>query len=174
MDNLSIFTKLISNYELNLNNPEENEDIDKIYSIMNKLIELIKDKRNILNYNEIFESMLSTFSNRELNDFYKLNKILNIKNNSFNQNIIERFYNKVHHKGLSLIKSHDLNLEQIRIFLTEQDIYYYSEKFENNENRDPEIFKYIKITDEDENYLDNINFIKKNNFWYLFQKNYKM
>lgn len=54
-----------------------------------------------------------------------------------------------------------MNVEEIINFMTEQDIYYYNPSYKNNENRDPVIFNYIPITDEDKDYLKNIELIKK-------------
>ena len=165
--NLNFFT----NYELSLNNPEENEDIDKIISVLSEIINLTKDKNKIINCDSIFESMLTSFENRELNDIFKLHKIFNIT--EIKGNLFIRFYDVIHQNGLNLIKNKNLKPEEIRTFILEQDIYYYNEDYEANDKRDPDIFKYIPITDEDENYLDYIELIKKHNLWRIFLKNKK-
>ena len=116
--------------------------------------------------------MLISFENREINDLFKLRKI--IEKTEINKELINRFYDKIHHYGLELMRKANLKPEEIITFILKQDIYYYSEEFASSEKRDPEIFKYIPITDEDENYLFYINLIKVNKLWNLFTKNEKM
>ena len=61
-----------------------------------------------------------------------------------------------------------MKVEDIINFIANQDIFYMNPIYKNNENRDPQIFKYIPITDEDKNYLAYIDLIKKNNLIGLF------
>ena len=172
LDNIIKFYQFYKNYELSLNNPEGNEDIDNIISVLSEIIKLTEDKKNkILNCNSIFESMLTSFENRELNDILKLYKLFNIT--EIKEYLQIRFYDIIHQNGLNLIKNKKLKLEEIRTFLLEQDIYYYHNDYESSEKRDPEIFKYIPITDDDDNYLDYIKLIKKHNLWRIFLKNNK-
>ena len=163
------FYEFFSDYKLTLDIPSIDEDIDNIYSALKEIIGYQENKNKILDCNIIFENMLTTFSNKELNDFLKLNKILNLmeKEGIYQMNK-EKFYKLIHKKGMDMIRDKCFNSEEIKKFLLEQDIYYYSNKFLTAKERDPEIFRFIIITDEDNNYLENINMIKKNEFWNLF------
>jgi hypothetical protein len=65
--------------------------------------------------------------------------------------------------------------QEIVQFMKTQDIYYYHEKYYNNELRDPIIFNYIPIANKDNNYLNNIELLKKNIIWEIYSKsNYKL
>lgn len=66
------------------------------------------------------------------------------------------------------IKNKLLSFEEIIKFIVEQDINFFSNDYSRNKYRDPEIFKYIIITDEDKEYLKNIELIKKHKLWNLF------
>ena len=175
-ENLEDIGKIAGNYSLSLNEPDVEDDIDQIFIILSDLITQIKEKKyKIFNYDEIFEGLLNVFSNKDLNVLCKLHNIINIlKNEKLNIKNIEKFYNKVHQKGMSLIKNKKLKSEEIIQFLVAQDVYYTSPNFTRNDNRDPEVFKYIPITDKDENYLNNINLIKQNKLWSIFSENHKM
>ena len=166
------YLKYYEYYELSLNNPEANEDIDKIIVVLSEIINITKDKSQIINCDNIFGSMLTYFANRELNDILKLHKIFNIA--EINKKLIIQFYDEIHKNGLDLMKNKKLKPEEIRTFILEQDAYYYSKDYEGSDQRDPEIFKYIPITDDDENYLDYINIIKKHNLCGLFLEKHKI
>ena len=175
-DNAKIFRWKITNYQLSLERPDEKDDIDKIIIALSEIMNLSRDKNyKILNYEEIFEDLLNAFSNRDLDQLCKLHNLIELlKNERINQKIVENFYNKIHEKGLFLIQKKGLETSAIIKFLSSQDIYYYSPKFKNSNNRDSEIFKYICITDEDKNYLDNIKLVKENKLWNIFSDNKKM
>ena len=57
-------------------------------------------------------------------------------------------------------------------FIVSQDIYYYNDNYKNNENRDPDIFNHIPITDEHKNYLANIQLIKRYKIWNIFSESH--
>ena len=42
-----------------------------------------------------------------------------------------------------------MNTQEILNFIKNQDIYYSSDKYSKNENREPKIFSYIKISSDD-------------------------
>ena len=177
-DNAKVLRWKSTNYQLSLESPSETDDIDKIFIALSDIIKLLKDHNKaykIINYEEIFEDLLNTFSNRELNELCKLHNIVNILiSEKISPKLIENFYNNIHQKGLFLIKNESLKTEEIFQFLVTQDIYYFSPNFRKSDYRDPEIFKYICITDEDKNYLKNIESIKNFNLWSLFSENRKM
>ena len=61
-----------------------------------------------------------------------------------------------------------MSIEEIMEFIFNQDEYYFKKEYKNK--IDPNIFKYISITDEDKNYLENIQVLKKRKVWELFDK----
>ena len=68
-----------------------------------------------------------------------------------------------------------MKIEEIITFIKTQDIYYFGENFRKSDKRDPEIFKYIIITDEDKNYSNNLKLIEKEKIMgYFFGLNDKM
>ena len=174
--NSKVYRWKSTNYQLSLEPPDDKDDIDQIFQVLSDIMLILKDKNyKIINYEEIFEDLVNLFSNKELKDLCKLHNVLNLfKYEKINHRLIENFYNQIHQKGLFLIKSKNLNSEEIIQFLVAQDIYYYSQTFKNSDNRDSEIFKYISITDEDKNYLANIKLIKDKGLWKLFSENRKM
>ena len=60
-----------------------------------------------------------------------------------------------------------MEVEEIIFFMT-QDKYYSDLKFRKSGKNDPKIMEYIHITDEDPNYLKNIELIKKNRIYSIF------
>ena len=60
-----------------------------------------------------------------------------------------------------------MEVEEIIFFMT-QDKYYSDLKFRKSGKNDPKIMEYIQITDEDQNYLKNIELIKKNRIYSIF------
>ena len=165
-----------TNYLLTLNNlTNEDNDIDEIYNNLQQIIKLKKDKSyKIINLEDIFEKMINFFSNKELNEFCKLHNIVGIlKGQKINSRCIEYFYNKVHQRGMNLIRNNKLTPKEIITFILAQDIYYYNPILKNNYNRDPTIFSYIPITDKDKNYLNNIKLIKEKDLWNIFSESDK-
>jgi len=158
------------NYILNLDEPLIDDNFDEIFKIIKEIIDLTKNKKiKILNYDDIFESLVNTFSNKSLNDLCKLIKIIDIvKKEKIDQRIIENFYNLIHQKGILSVKNKFLKGKEILDFIISQDIYYFSPNYSRSRFRDPEIFKYIIITDEEKDYLKNIEQIKNNKLWNLF------
>ena len=148
--------------------------MDTIYTNLQQILLLMKEKKQIIDLEKIFANMIDIFSNKELNEFCKLNKIIGLlKRQRINSIYFSTFYNKVHKKGMNLIKKNQLTPNEIINFIVYQDIYYYNQDYKNDDNRDPSIFIYLPIatvTDEDRNYLVNIKNIKDKNLWYLFSK----
>ena len=157
-------------FTLNLDGPLGDDNVDDIIKVLLDIIPIIKEKNiKILNYDNIFENLVNCYSNKSFEDLCQLHKLIDVlKKEKLNQEIIIRFYNMVHKEGMLSIKNRRLNSEKIINFMISQDIYYYSPNYSRNAFRDPEIFKYIKITDEDENYLKTIDLIKKHKLWNLF------
>ena len=163
------------NYLLYLNSlNKDDNNILEIFNTLSKILLTTKDKKyNIINLDEIFYKMIDFYSNKELNEFCLLNNIVALlKAYKINSRNIDYFYEKVHKKGMYLIMKNKLNSAEIINFILSQDIYYYNNIYKNNENRDPNIFYYIPITDADKNYLINVNLIKDNDLWNLYADSY--
>ena len=80
---------------------------------------------------------------------------------------LEIFIEKVHTKGINLIKDKKMNVEEIIAFI-QLNQYYCNPHFKEKGKNDPVIMEYIQITDVDPNYLKNIELIKKNNLIDIF------
>ena len=152
------------NYILNLDGPLIDDNFDDIFKIIKEIIDLTKNKKiKILNYDYIFENLVNIYKNKSLKDLCKLIKIIEIlKKEKIAQRTIENFYKLIHQKGFVSIKDKLLKGHEIIEFIISQDIYYYSPNYSTSSLRDPEIFKYIIITDEEKDYLKNIEQIKNN------------
>ena len=145
--------KIPNNYNLNYVEPndEANEIVVQIYI---KLIEIVdktvKNGYQIINLDNIFQSLVNFYLNKKFEDFCMLNNIIKawIETPKISVNIINNYYNKIHEKGMSLIRKRELINEQIIIFMAKVDIFYNDNSDKYNGNRDPEIFEYIQITDK--------------------------
>lgn len=178
VDNYNYIYEILNNehfipifgYNLSLQLPGEKDNINEIFTTLEKIIKFTKERNNkpIIDYNELFENLLSFYVNRSLNEFCSLYNILNILIHDINRNNISEFLEKVHLKGISLIRNNKMKMDDIMTFIMSQDKYYCSENFRKSDKRDPEIFKYIPITDEDKNYSYNLKLIEKNKIMNLF------
>ena len=162
-------------FQVSLDKLENDENIDNIFLVLSNIIFQNEEKKyKILNYNEILVSLIYTYSNKTLEEFYKLHLIIkNLKKEKIDQKIISEFYIKFHNKGFLLIKNNSLKSEDIFDFILSKDIYYYSPIYKDSDYRDPEIFKYIIITDINKEYLKIIELIKKNKIVDIFLCNSK-
>ena len=152
--------------KLNLNNIEINDDIniDSIYFLINEIIKISSDNSILLiNYEGIFESLDKKLYSEDINnlDIYCKLRCFKPLFGRYIKQEIDKYYDRVHMKGLNLIKNKKMNIEEIIKFISKQDIYYYDQKFKKSKKNDPIIMEYIEITDVDPNYLKNIEFIKK-------------
>ena len=160
-------------YYLTLSDPLEDENINDIYEISSKIFEKCK-KNNynlLIDYAYLFNKVLiDYYSGKSLNELYELKKIHNLlKTNNIKNIYSENFYNKIHNKGLTLIKNYKMNIEEIIDFIYSKDRYYYDKSYSQSELRDPIIFNYINITEADKNYKKNIIILKKKRIWELYE-----
>ena len=169
--NASIFHWKATNYLLSLASPTLEDNVMEILKFLSNIIDLTKKKNyKIIDLEGIFEDLIDLYSNEPLNKLCDLQIIVPLlKTQKVKQRLIDDFYNKIHFKGVHLIKNGFLNTEEIIKFMTEQDIYYREPIYKNNENRDPKIFEYIPITDEDKDYMKNIELIKRYGLWNIFE-----
>ena len=137
-----------------------------------------KKKKNlkIINIEEFFVNLLNFTFFKDLNELCKLHKFVPFIANE--RKIINTFYQKIHEKGMTLIRLNKLTTDEIFTFILKQDVYYCKQIYNKSDYRDPEIFKYIPITKrkkDDNEYLRNIMKIKNNGLFQLFsEQNYKV
>ena len=171
----SIFKK--ENYELHYVEPsnKSNEDTLKIYLALLSIIQFTK-KNNIviININNIFQSLVNFYYNGELIEFLNLQTIEqnlnNLKINDISKEKLEDYHKKIHEKGMNLIRLGQMKKEEILYFM-QRDFYYFDSQYENSDLRDPNIFQYILITDEENRkIIKDMNDIKLDN---LFNKSKK-
>jgi hypothetical protein len=156
--------------------PTVEDDIDILKEYLVKIFEFTKDKDYVLiNIEEFFNDLKNYYLNKSLDEFCKLNALIDfLKTQKIKDKILEEYYISIHNKGLNLIKKGDLKAEQIIYFMQKQDVYYYKDNFKKNNLRDPIIFNYIPITkkenDDKDEYLKNIKLIKDNRLWELYNE----
>ena len=170
------YTRKQNYYYLKLVEPTVEDDIDILKEYLVKIFEFTKDKDYVLiNIEEFFNDLKNYYLNKSLDEFCKLNALIDfLKTQKIKDKILEEYYISIHNKGLNLIKKGDLKAEQIIYFMQKQDVYYYKDNFKKNNLRDPIIFKYIPITkkenDDKDEYLNNIKLIKDNRLWELYNE----
>ena len=141
------------------------------FDLIREIFEMEKNldkKYQLLDYEELFTILFKAFSSKTLNEFYHLKKFIDLLGKNLHQEVIDNFYEYVHIKGIDLIKKNQMNPSEIILFISSKDIYYYSNDFKKSKKRDPEIMRYIPITDTDSNYMENIQLIKDYNILNIF------
>ena len=143
---------------------KKEDDLEEIYGPIKNLFEL-DEKHNIeiINYEKILEQILIIYFGEPLEEYLKLKKIVEIfKSKEQFYYKINKFYTNIHNKGLRLIEKKEMDLNRIIKFIQKDDIFYYDPEYLIAKERDPKIFKDIQITDNDENYKENIKKLKEN------------
>ena len=158
-----------TNY-LSLPNPKIDDDIEEIYKLLSDIINLSNQRKyKIINFDEIFESLVDLYKNGPLNELCNLDNIAALcKSQKVKVKLLEDYYNAIHSKGMILIENGRFSIEEIINFMIKQDVYYSKPINKNNDKRDPVIFSFIPITDEDKDYLNNIALIKKHRLWEIY------
>ncbi len=173
----SIYLSDESNFILVLPKINENDNIENIYDSLKNLLN-IKNKKDcyIINFEEIFDELVNFYSNKELNELCNLKKILFLfKSNNLKIYNIDKFHKKIHEKGIQLIINKNMNIDEIMDFINKKDIYYYDKKYIKDELREPKIFEYIPITEVDNDYEKNIEILKNNEIWKIYEdSSYKL
>ena len=165
--NSSFFDNNKNNYELTFQRPEVNDDVPKCIINIYKIFNEAKHKNyQILDYYKILKNLIEYQSNKSLNELCDLKKYLLREN--LGKDIMEYYYNKIHKKGLGLIENGKLEPKEIIHFIINQDVFYSLKEYENSPKREPKIFKYIPITNKNNNYKEYIKLIKDENLWNIF------
>ena len=160
-------------FPINLDPPNEKDDIDEIFRLVNEIINKSSEKKvKVINIEDIFDNLLNNAYYKDLKELCKLKKFVPLlSKDKKGQNLMNYLYTKIHQKGMSLISNKKLNTEEIFDFIMTHDVYYCKQIHAKSEFRDPEIFKYIPITKtnkDDIEYIKNISFIKNNRLFDLF------
>ena len=145
---------------------ETNEIAIQIYIKLIDIVEkTLKKGYQIIDLDNIFQSLVNFFLSKNIDDLCMLNKIIIAlkERPKISYNIIEDYYKKVHERGISLIRNKEITGENIIKYMAKQDIFYYDLSDRYKEYRDPEIFEYIQITDH-----NIINSIINNKIFYQF------
>ena len=177
-ENIDIFLAMESKFfPINLEPPNNNDDINTIYLLVNDIINKSKEiNLKIINLENLFINLLNFAYFKDLKELCKLHNF--VKFIAKERKIINNFYQKIHEKGMTLIRNNKLTTEEIFTFIMTQDYYYYDPINNKSNFRDPEIFAFIPITKrkkDDNEYLKNIEIIKKNRLFELFsESSYKV
>ena len=163
-----------ANYILNIPFPDKEDKIEKIYELLLVILKITKNKKySILKYDELFNQLVDIAANESIDELCNLKKFIDPLKNYFKKDTIEKYYNRIHHKGMNLIKNEELGIGEILNFIYNQDIYYYDDTYKDNENRDPEIFMYTPIRNTEIDYSSNVIYLKERKIWELFSKSQK-
>ena len=153
------------------------DKIKEIFELIPHLIEINKDKefKNSINLEYLCDYLINVYSNRTLNEFAELKPIVEVlvSEKIIKNEKAENFYIKLHNKGINMIYNKYMNIDNIINFIYKQDIFYYDSKYEKNKLRNPFIFRYIDITKYGKDYLVNIQKLKENKIWELYQNSTK-
>ena len=183
IQNLEIIQNIIDqdkNYKIGKDNFLDFSDInkeDKINDICELISDLMKRINNnefkkIINFEKLSENLINFHLNKSFKEYSEIKKIVDIlkRENLIDVKREELYYQRLHNKGIQLIINKKMKIGDIMKFINEQDIYYYDSRFKKSDLRDPNIFKFIDITNKDKNYLINIKIMKKNKIWILFKE----
>lgn len=173
--NIDILLQMNSDFfPIDIEPPNNKININEVYNIIKEIIDQThkqKIENNIINIKVIIKNLLDIAAFKDLNELCVMLKFLPFLENREKAIIGKNLYDKIHVKGMNLIKEKKLTTEEIFKFITSQDVYYFENTYNNSQYRDPEIFKYIPITkgnQGDEEYLNNINIIKNKKLFELF------
>ena len=163
-----------ANYILNIPFPDKEDKIEKIYELLLVILKITKNKKySILKYDELFNQLVDIAANESIDELCLLKKFIEPLKNYFKKDTIEKYYNRIHQKGMNLIKNEELGIGEILNFIYNQDIYYYDDTYKDSENRDPGIFSYTPIRNTEIDNSSNIIYLKERKIWELFSKSQK-
>ena len=168
--NVSIGTNIFLHFsELN--------DTDKINDIYNLIPDLIKindtnEFIQIIDFKKLVDILIRFYYNKSIKEFWEIKKILDILKSQklIEENSIEYFHKLLHNKGIRMIANNNMNVDEIIDFVFNKDIYYHDPRYNDDKLKDPIIFTYIKITKREKNYQHNIQKLKENKIWEIYQE----
>ena len=176
---INIFTS--NKKEISLPEPTERDDINLIYDFQKKIFEKsIKNniKCEIVNFVSISEKLININEKAQnIKNLIELKKIVNyLKEQGKDvKSLNDNLNNAIHDIGLSMALRKKFKNAQI-IYFIKQDDYYNLEKHEHSSKRDPTVFKFFNIFDENkEGFKDFVDLklynrfpVKKKFFYKLF------
>ena len=174
-ENCEQICQINKNYELNLVLPKNSiEDSNQIFMDLTAIINHSEISKKLLNVDTLFSNLVDYFKNKTFEEFCSLTNIElffkdltkgNQISKTISPQVLENFHIQVHEKGMSMIRNGQLKDGKIINLISTQDIYYFDPLYKSSEYRDPEVFKYISITDN-----NNIKLLKDNKIkiWELF------
>ena len=155
------------------NNPDDIDNIENIVKtfkeINNKVnIDMKREYKLLAIDDNKFDEMIEKYKNKELDDYLLLKELLG--ETKIDTRIMNKYYQNIHNKGMSIIRDKEKKMtnKQIIEFIVSKDVFYYKEQYSSNVNRDPDIFKYIHISSDHEDYKENIELIKNFKLYNLY------
>ena len=149
------------NFQIGLSNLEIGENLSFILDLLKEIITISNSNSyHLINYEILFKSLDTIFFEKDIEEYCKLNDYISLTEKYLNKQIIKEFNDKIHKKGMEMIINNQMKDEKIFLFMTKMDKYYFSSTFKKSEKKEPEIMKYIPLTDIDPNYLKNIELMK--------------
>ena len=159
----------INYYTINLSNLEITDNFGNIMIFLNEIFKMSDfNSYHLIDFGELFIYLDEKYYYKNIDIYCQLLNYITSFREQINIESIENFYNKIHEKGMNMIKNNEMEIDKIIIFMSSMDVYYFDSNFINNDKRDPEIMKYIPITDINPNYLKYIESIKKFKLFELF------
>ena len=149
-------------FKIDLSNLKIGDNLLLVLDLLRKIFNISSENSyHLINYEKLFKLLDDNFFPKNLEVYCQLNDFISLTEKYLNSQIIIEFYDKVHKKGMEMIKNNQMKEEKIFIYITNMDKYYFSPKFNKSEKKDPGIMKYIPLTDISPNYLKNIELMKK-------------
>ena len=162
LDNNIYNSDLYLQRKIDLNNVSIGDNLLYILELLKKIFALDNNNNyHLIDYERLFILLENKFFSKDIEIYYLLGNFISLTGKHINQEIIIQFYDKVHEKGMNMIKNNQMKDEKIFLFMANMDKYYYDPNFNKSDKKDPEIMKYIPLTDIDPNYLKNIEYMKK-------------
>lgn len=138
-ENINFLLKMPSKYfPLDLQPPMDKDDINNVYALVKEIVDKSSEKKyEIINIENLFENLINfSLYNKDLTELCKIHNFVPfIANERKGQVLINNFYDKIHEKGMNLIKKNKLTTDDIFNFILKQDVYYFK----------PIILKYLDI-----------------------------
>ena len=164
LDNNIYNSDLYLQRKIDLNNVSIGDNLLYILELLKKIFAL--DNNNpyhLIDYERLFILLENKFFSKDIEIYYLLGNFISLTGKHINQEIIIQFYDKVHEKGMNMIKNNQMKDEKIFLFMANMDKYYYDPNFNKSDKKDPEIIIELSESDNDSIEYYEINNKKKEN-----------
>ena len=126
-------------FKIDLNNLKIGDNLSLVLDLLRKIINISNENSyHLINYEKLFKLLDDNFFPKNLEVYCQLNDFISLIEKYLNSQIIIEFYDKVHKKGMEIIKNNQMKDEKIFIYITNIDNYYFSPKFNKSEKKDQE------------------------------------